>query len=194
MFKYIYLTFVGFAFFLKAFITTAKIHKIDKITGVIYAQWITKLMYIFYFVPFIISPIEFLIVKRQINYYITALAFIFYIAGWLLSYWAIKTMGKFWTIEIEIREEHPIIKKGPYKYMRHPHYLFVISELFCLSLVGNAYYTFVVTAIIFIPLIFLRIIREEKEMIKKLGADYLQYKKEVWGLFPYPIFKSGVKE
>ena len=31
-------------------------------------------------------------------------------------------------------------------------------------------------------------------MVEKFGDEYLKYKKEVWGFFPIPIFKSGVKE
>ncbi|MHB9155828.1 MAG: methyltransferase family protein [Endomicrobiales bacterium] len=193
MFKYCYLLFVLAAIFNKAFIT-AKIHGIDKVKGTITHQWVTKWMYRFYFVPFFLPPVEFLLMKRTLNYYVSLSAFLAYAAGWLLSLWAIRTMGRYWTVEIEIRDEHPLIKKGPYRYLRHPHYLFILAELFCLPLVANAYYSLLLTAVLFIPVMSLRIAFEEKEMVRKFGARYEQYRKEVWGLFPVPILKKGVRE
>lgn len=193
MFKYIYLIFAVFAFFYKLSMTK-RIHRMDKIKGKIYQQWVTKLIYLFYILSFICPPVEFLLIKREINYYISGTFFILYILGWILSKWTIMTMGNYWTVEIEIREDHPLVKKGPYKYMRHPHYLFTFIELFGLPLIANAYYSLILIAIIFIPIYILRITFEEKVMVEKFGDEYLKYKKEVWGFFPIPIFKSGVKE
>ncbi|MFW6134211.1 MAG: methyltransferase family protein [Elusimicrobiota bacterium] len=192
MFKYIYIVFAVWAFFNKVFVTKW-IHRIDKIKGKVYGRKITKLIYLFYPVPFIFSPVEFFLVERNINYYLSAFAFLAYISAWILSIKSIKTMGKYWTVDVEMRENHPLIKKGPYKYMRHPHYLFTFIELLGLPLIANAYYTFIVTAIIFIPLYTARITIEEKQMINKFGDKYRRYKKQVWGLFPIPIFKPGVK-
>ncbi len=193
MFKYIYLIFAVFAFFYKLSMTK-RIHRMDKIKGKIHQQWVTKLIYLFYILSFICPPVEFLLIKRDINYYISGTFFILYILGWILSKWTIMTMGNYWTVEIEIREDHPLVKKGPYKYMRHPHYLFTFIELFGLPLIANAYYSLILIAIIFIPIYILRITFEEKVMVEKFGDEYLKYKKEVWGFFPIPIFKSGVKE
>ncbi len=192
MFKYIYLI-VLFLAILNRLIVITKTLKMKKIKGKVYAQWITKLVFIFYVLVFFAPPIEFFIVKRQINYYISVTAFLIYIIGMILWLWAMKTLGKFWSTEIEIRDNHPLIKKGPYKYMRHPHYLFIFCELFGLPLIPNAYYSLIVIAIIFIPLIVLRTVYEEKAMIEKFSNEYLKYKKEVWAFFPIPIFKLGVK-
>jgi len=191
MFKYFYL-FIAIAIFYNKFRLTKKIHKQETVKGIVKHQWVTKLIYYFYLVPFIFSPIEFFLVDRKINYLLSLTALLIYTAGLQLSAWARKTIGKYWTVEIEIRENHPLIKQGPYKYMRHPHYLYTFIELFALPLIANAYYTLLVTALIFIPVLTFRIIFEEKEMINKLGDEYLKYKKEVWGLFPFPVFKKGV--
>ena len=192
MFKYIYIIFAVSVFFNKLHITK-KIHKMDTIKGKILHPWVTKLIYAFYILPFLAPPIEFLLVKREINYIISVIFFIVYIMGWTLSLWAIKTIGNYWTIDIEIRDAHPLIKKGPYRYMRHPHYLYTFIELFGLPLVANAYYSLAIIMVIYIPVMSLRIYYEEKEMIKKFGEEYLKYKKEVWGILPYPVFKKGIK-
>jgi protein-S-isoprenylcysteine O-methyltransferase Ste14 len=192
LFKYLYLLFAVLVIINKT-IVTFKIHKIDKVKGKILYPFLTKLIYIFYFIPVFIPPIEFMLVKRSVNYYISSAALLAYLFSWILSLWAIKTMDRYWTVEIEIRDDHPLIKRGPYRFMRHPHYLFILCELFCLPLIANAYYSLVLTAAIYIPLMAFRIILEEREMINKFGARYLEYRKEVWGLFPVPVFKKGVR-
>ena len=192
MVKFGYVIF-GIIAFLSKFIANDKIKKIDTIKGNVLHHWITQLIYIFYILPFICSPVEFMLVERDFNYFLSGVAFITYLSGWVLSIWAIRTMGKYWTVEIEIRDNHPLVKKGPYRYLRHPHYLFTAIELFCLPLIFNAYYSLTVVMIVFIPILSLRVLFEEKEMIKKFGEEYLNYKKEVWGLFPYPILKKGVR-
>lgn len=192
MFRTVYFIFVVFAVFGKGYITN-RIHRINKVKGSITHQWVTKLMYLFYFVPFFMPPVEFLLIKRNINYFISATAFAVYMAGWALSIWAIKTMDRYWTVEIEIRDDHPLVKLGPYRYMRHPHYLFILCELFCLPLIANAYYSLAIVSLIYIPIMAFRITLEEKEMIGKFGDRYREYIKEVWGLFPVPILKKGVR-
>lgn len=193
MFKYIYLSFFIVALIHK-YKGAMKMRKMDKIKGDISYQWLTKLIFIFFTIPYFCPPVEFLLVERDINYHLSGIAFIVYILSWVLSYWARGNLGKYWTVEIEIRKNHPLIKTGPYKYVRHPHYLFLFIEIYCLPLIANAYYSLIPISVILVPAIILRIIYEEKAMIKKFGEEYLQYKKEVWGLFPIPVFKGGVKD
>ena len=179
--------------FLFRFFVTIYVLKMEKLAGQIYKQWITKLIFIFYILVFIAPPIEYYFIKREINYFISIFAFIIYLLGMTMWFWAIKSLGKFWSTEIEIRKNQVLIKKGPYRYFRHPHYLFLFCELLGLPLIANTFYSFFLIAIIYIPLITLRIIFEEKALIIKFGNEYKEYKEEVWGLFPIPLFKKGVK-
>jgi protein-S-isoprenylcysteine O-methyltransferase Ste14 len=193
MFSIFFIVWALAVFCNKFYFTFMKVHKRQKIKGTIRHQWITKLIYSFYFMPFILPPLEYFLVKRQINYFISFAAAAVYVMGWMLSLWAMRTMDRYWTIEIEIRDQHPLIKKGPYRFMRHPHYLFTYLEFFCLPLVANAWWSLALIALIYIPILSLRIHFEEKEMIQKFGKEYLEYRKQVWGLFPLPLFKKGVK-
>ena len=171
---------------------TKGIHRLDKIPGTVYHRWNTKLIYALYFIPFFLSPAEYIAMGRSINYPLSFTFLAVYAAGLELSRRARKTLDRYWTVNIEIRENHPLIKDGPYRYMRHPHYLYTYIELFSLPLIAGAYYTFILTALVFIPLLTLRIIYEEKEMVRKLGEGYLEYKRQVWGVFPFPLFKKGL--
>jgi len=192
LFKFVYFTFLLLAL-TNRYIVTQKVLKMDKVKGQIHAGWITKLIFLFYFLIFAAPPTELLLVNRNINYYVSFSAFALYIAGMFFWLWAIKNLNKYWSVDIEIRENHPLIKTGPYRYFRHPHYLFIFCELLGLPLIANAYYSLILISAIYIPLIILRIVYEERALIEKFGDAYIEYKKEVWGLFPIPLFKKGVR-
>jgi protein-S-isoprenylcysteine O-methyltransferase Ste14 len=192
LFIYLYITFVLAALVNRALVTR-RVLKMDKVKGVVQKAWITKLVFIFYFVVFAAPTVELLLVDRKINYLVSGVAAACYLAGMALWLWAVRNLRRYWSTDIEIREEHPLIKTGPYRYLRHPHYLFIFLELFGLPLIANAYYSLILIAAIYVPLIALRIYYEEKALVKKFGNAYLEYKTEVWGLFPLPIFKKGVR-
>jgi methyltransferase len=43
--------------------------------------------------------------------------------------WVLATLGRRWTTRIIILAGAPLIKSGPYRFVRHPNYLVVIGEL-----------------------------------------------------------------
>lgn len=44
-------------------------------------------------------------------------------------YWVMGTLGRRWTTRIIVLAGAPLIKTGPYRFVRHPNYLVVIGEL-----------------------------------------------------------------
>ena len=61
-----------------------------------------------------------------------------------LRYWAIASLGIYWNTKILIAPQHPLLKKGPYKFFRHPNYIAVIAELAVVPLVFSCYVTSIV--------------------------------------------------
>lgn len=49
--------------------------------------------------------------------------------------WVIGTLGPYWTTRIITVPGAPLIKDGPFKYMRHPNYLVVAGEIAVLPLI-----------------------------------------------------------
>lgn len=43
-------------------------------------------------------------------------------AGLALHWWAVRTLGTHFPATIDIREDQPVIRTGPYRYVRHPSY------------------------------------------------------------------------
>ena len=161
------------------------LRKCKKGRGQIIHQWTLFALSAVHISIGVLTVIEYCIVDRTINYAITLLGLIVYFLSFFLRKWAIKTLGEFHSINIEIKECHQIIKEGPYKYLRHPYYLSVMLELLGFPLIPNAYFSFCCSVFVYIPLVLVRLYLEEKAMIKKFGNEYFKYKKETKGLLPF---------
>ena len=43
--------------------------------------------------------------------------------------WVISTLGRFWTTRIITLPATPLVRRGPYRFMRHPNYLVASLEI-----------------------------------------------------------------
>lgn len=79
--------------------------------------------------------------------------------------WVVLSLGKFWNTKIYRAPNFPLVRRGLYKYVKHPNYIIVIAEIAIIPLIFHLYYT----AIIFTVLngIMLRVrIKEENRALK----------------------------
>jgi protein-S-isoprenylcysteine O-methyltransferase Ste14 len=106
----------------------------------------------------------------------------------LLSFWlrlqAIKSLGKFWSLHIEIRGSHEFVQSGPFRWVRHPTYLSMIMELLAVGLILNAWWMLMLIPFLFIPALVLRIKKEEVALIEKFGEAYRDYQKTTPAVIP----------
>ena len=49
--------------------------------------------------------------------------------------WVLASLGPYWTTRIIVLPGAPLVKTGPYRYLRHPNYLVVAAEILVLPLV-----------------------------------------------------------
>jgi methyltransferase len=52
----------------------------------------------------------------------------------LARLWIIQTLGRFWTTRIITLPGAPLVRAGPYRFLRHPNYLLVVVEIAVLPL------------------------------------------------------------
>ncbi len=57
----------------------------------------------------------------------------------LLRVWVIRTLGPYWTTRIITIADAPLVRRGPYRCMRHPNYAIVAAELAVLPLAFGAW-------------------------------------------------------
>ncbi|KAB2841082.1 MAG: isoprenylcysteine carboxylmethyltransferase family protein [Melioribacteraceae bacterium] len=87
----------------------------------------------------------------------------------------------------ELDEHSELIIKGAYKYSRHPIYFFSILFLGFRPVMDVFYLTFFFCLIVYF---IIGSVYEEKKLVEKFGAEYLEYQKRVPALIPYKIFNK----
>jgi len=97
--------------------------------------------------------------------------------------WARETLGKQWSSELQMRDQHHLITVGPYARMRHPIYLALLGFLTGIALIA-ANWLFVALLVFSLVDLTLRIPREEQMMIARFGDEYKAYMKRTGRLLP----------
>jgi protein-S-isoprenylcysteine O-methyltransferase Ste14 len=98
---------------------------------------------------------------------------------------AIRTLGRFWSLHLEIRSGHRLVTEGIYSYMRHPAYTAIMIEVVSVPLVGNAYGMALLALLTYVPVLLMRWSMEEKAMIAQMGDAYRRYCKAVPAFLPW---------
>ncbi len=52
----------------------------------------------------------------------------------LLRLWVIATLGPYWTTRVITLDDAPVVRRGPYRFLRHPNYWVVAGEIAVLPL------------------------------------------------------------
>jgi protein-S-isoprenylcysteine O-methyltransferase Ste14 len=123
------------------------------------------------------------IAGRIENIKITGAAVI--ILGMMLRWYSIVILGKYFTANITILENHVLFKNKIYKYIRHPSYLGAIISYtgFGIFLCNWISLAILVVAITSVNLY--RIKYEEKLLLSHFGDDYKEYMKKTKKFIPF---------
>ena len=81
-----------------------------------------------------------------------------------LRWWAIRTLGPRWNVRIVFVPGEAPVTGGPYRFLRHPNYLAVVTELLCLPLLHGAWLTAALFTAANAVLLFVRIRAEEEAL------------------------------
>lgn len=147
-------------------------------------KWTILGMGVVHFSMFFATLIEYFLSKKHLNYTVSFIGLGIYLFAVWLRYWSIYSLGKFWSIHIEIRNDQSLVKNGPYRFMRHPSYLALFLKVPSVPLILNSYLTCILVILAYFPLIFIRMYYEEIELFKKFKKPYAEYRKEKWSILP----------
>ncbi len=78
--------------------------------------------------------------------------------------WVISSLGEYWNTKIIVLPNAKVIAKGPYKYVRHPNYMIVATEILVISLLFNAFFTAVLFSLLNAWMMSIRIPEEERAL------------------------------
>ncbi|MCX5692561.1 MAG: isoprenylcysteine carboxylmethyltransferase family protein [Candidatus Omnitrophica bacterium] len=123
---------------------------------------------------------EYFIAGRQIRFIVSFSGVAVFIIGVSLRNLSIRTLGTSWSIHVCADNVERIVKKGPYRYIRHPYYLGSLLSLLGILLISNSYYAIMLIVLVQLPLYLMRMRLEEECLLEKFGKEYIVYKKGVW--------------
>jgi methyltransferase len=82
----------------------------------------------------------------------------------LFKVWIISSLGRFWNTKIYRIPDIPLIKKGPYKYLKHPNYMAVIAEIAIIPLAFHLYFTAIIFTLLNLIMLYVRVKEENKAL------------------------------
>jgi len=89
---------------------------------------------------------------------------IVFAAAKLLKWWAITSLGPFWTFRVIVVPGSILVDGGPYRWLRHPNYVAVMGELAGMALMTGAVVTGPIMSAIFAFLLFKRVAVETRTL------------------------------
>jgi protein-S-isoprenylcysteine O-methyltransferase Ste14 len=105
--------------------------------------------------------------------------------GAALRWWAIFTLGRYFTFEVAVRSTQAVVRSGPYRVVRHPSYTAILIMLLGVGLaLANWASLIVMLAGGLIGLLY-RVRVEERALVEALGQPYLDYMRHTKRFIPY---------
>jgi protein-S-isoprenylcysteine O-methyltransferase Ste14 len=104
--------------------------------------------------------------------------------GYLIMNWAIIALGRQFSVEVTLQENHQLITTGPYHLVRHPRYLGILLFLGGFALIFSSWVGVVLTGLLLLVLLW-RIYDEEKLLHQQFGAQWEQYAKATRRVIPW---------
>ena len=104
-------------------------------------------------------------------------------AGLGFSIWARRHLGRNWSVSVVVKEDHTLVRSGPYARVRHPIYTGIL-----LALVGTVVAIGEwrgLAALALALLAFAWKSRAEEERMRETFPEYEQYRRETASLIPF---------
>lgn len=105
-------------------------------------------------------------------------------AGFLMISWSEVSLGKQFSIQVTVQENHQLVTDGPYRFLRHPRHLGIIMFNLGIALVYRSWMAMILVAALTLVLLW-RIHDEESLMHQEFGADWDAYARKSWHLIPF---------
>lgn len=115
------------------------------------------------------APLEVWLLERPFLPWLATPMAILLAAATALRYWTIRTLGERWTTRVICLPGGDIETSGPYRYLRHPNYAAVMTEIIALPLLHSAWITALVFTVLNALLLAVRIRVEEAALAAHTG-------------------------
>lgn len=108
------------------------------------------------------------------------------VTGLAFTCWARVVLGRNWSGVVQLKHDHELIVRGPYRIVRHPIYTGLLLAFFGTGLAVGEWRA--VVAIVIVAIAFWRKLRLEERWLCELFDDqYRRYMREVKALVPWVV-------
>ncbi|HEX8036402.1 MAG TPA: isoprenylcysteine carboxylmethyltransferase family protein [Ktedonobacterales bacterium] len=116
---------------------------------------------------------------------VTIAGIVLILLGGGLRWWAILTLGRYFTFDVAVRATQKVVQTGPYRLIRHPAYSGTLLSLLGVGLaLANWVSLVAILAGVLIGLLY-RVRVEEKALIEGLGQPYVDYMRRSKRFIPF---------
>src|SRR5260221_11566145 len=105
---------------------------------------------------------EVVFLKRPFIPILAAVCFPLFLAANAVRWWVIQTLGEHWNVQVMNSTGLGVITSGPFRYVRHPNYAAVFTEMLVLPLIHTACITAVIVSASHVLVLSQRLMTEEK--------------------------------
>lgn len=129
----------------------------------------------------------FLPVDWHAQYFLVALMVVLVIGSLIFIAAAVRTLGKQWSLQARVLEDHELVQRGPYRIVRHPIYTGMFGMLIAGSLAYGHWLGLLIASAVYCFGTVMRIRSEEKLLRERFGSAYEDYAREVPAFIPLKL-------
>jgi len=111
--------------------------------------------------------------------------FALFVLGLGLRWYAIVHLGKFFTVNVAISDDHRVVSSGPYRLIRHPAYSGALLAFYGLGLCFQNSLSLLIAVVPITAAFLHRIKVEEAALNSSLGANYRDYASRTKRIIPF---------
>src|SRR5688572_13366805 len=109
---------------------------------------------------------------------------VLFVVGVALRWWAIITLGRFFTVDVVVEKDHEVVERGPFRVVRHPSYAGVLLAFVGLALTLRNWLALLIIVVPIFGVFIRRMKVEEEALARALGSRYTDYMKRTKRLVP----------
>lgn len=113
----------------------------------------------------------------------TGAGWLLIVAGLLFTVWARVRLGRNWSGIVTLKQDHELVRSGPYRWVRHPIYTGLLLAVAGTALIVGQWRGVMGWAIVFASFWF-KLRREERWMLEVFGEQYSDYRRHTKAIVP----------
>jgi protein-S-isoprenylcysteine O-methyltransferase Ste14 len=107
------------------------------------------------------------------------------VAGMAFRLWSIRTLGRFFTVTVDVADDQRVVDTGPYAVLRHPSYTGMLIVYLGIGAAFDSWFSLIAAPIPLAAAILTRIRHEERALHDGLGPAYAAYADRTKRLVPF---------